>query len=123
MDKKPALDVGMSQDQSLDFEDSSTLDDLSGESELLRARLVAAFGDDELLFLDPPSLDTAIVGVAERIGMTPVVVYDRAKLVQAFEAMGMNEEEADEWVSFNVEGAYVGERTPLILLTTNFLFG
>lgn len=81
----------------------------------LRERLVDACDDDELLFLDPPSLDVAIVGLAQRIGLEPVVVYDRHKLVQAFMAEGMSEEDADEWVSFNVEGAYVGERTPLIL--------
>lgn len=82
---------------------------------LIRDRLAEAYGDDEMLFLDPPSLDHAIVGIAQRINFGPVVVYDRQKLVEAFMAEGMDEEEADEWVSFNVEGAYVGERTPLIL--------
>ncbi|KWT98463.1 hypothetical protein CHC07_05350 [Variovorax sp. B4] len=72
-----------------------------------------------MLFLDPPSLDKAIVGVAERINLGPVVVYDRNKLVQAFAEEGMTEEEADEWVSFNVEGAFVGERTPLILCSVD----
>ncbi len=81
----------------------------------LRDQLVEAYGDDELLFLDPPSLDVAIVGIAQRINFGPVVVYDRDKLVAAFAEDGMSLEEADEWVSFNVEGAYVGERTPVIL--------
>jgi hypothetical protein len=27
---------------------------------------------------------------------------------------GMTEEEALEWISFNVEGAYVGDATPVI---------
>jgi hypothetical protein len=93
----------------------------SAEPELIRDRLAAAYDDDEMLFLDPPSLDTAIVGVAERINFGPVVVYDRSKLVQAFVQEGMTEEEADEWVSFNVEGAYVGERTPLILCSVAHL--
>lgn len=92
-----------------------------GESELLRDRLVEAYEDDEMLFLDPPSLDVAIIGIAERINFGPVVVYDRVKLVQAFMAEGMDEEDAEEWVSFNVEGAYVGDRTPIILCSVGQL--
>lgn len=89
----------------------------------LREQLVDAHGDDELLFLDPPTLDVAIVGVADRLGMPGVVVYDRRKLVEAFMAEGMSLEDADEWVCVNVEGAYVGERTPLILQSISELNG
>lgn len=81
----------------------------------IRYRISDGCSNEELLFLDPPSLDVAIVGVAQRIGFGPVVVYDRAKLVQVFVQQGMSEEDADEWVSFNVEGAFMGEGTPLIL--------
>ena len=81
----------------------------------LRERLAEAYDDDELLFLDPPSLDKAIVGIAQRLGLGPVVVYDRDRLLQAFIDEGMSDEDAEEWVGTNVEGAYVGERTPLIL--------
>lgn len=56
----------------------------------------------------------AIVGVAERLGLGPTVVYDRSKLIKAFIDDGMDEEEAEEWVSFNIDGAYIGEKTPLL---------
>jgi hypothetical protein len=59
-------------------------------------------------------LDHAIIGTASRCGMEPVLVYDYEKLVAAFVAMGMEEDEAAEWISFNIEGAYVGPETPLI---------
>ncbi len=87
---------------------------LAGGNPQLRDRLVDA-GDDEMLFLEPPSLDQAIVGIAQRINFGPVVVYERDKLVEALVQDGMTEEAAAEWVCVNVEGAYVGERTPLIL--------
>jgi hypothetical protein len=82
----------------------------------LRERLGERAGEDhELIFLDPPDLDVAIVGLAERLNFGPVVVYDRNKLHGAFMGMGMDEDEAHEWISFNIEGAYIGEATPLIL--------
>jgi hypothetical protein len=42
-------------------------------------------------------------------------VYERNALVQVFIDQGMSEEDADEWVSFNIEGAYIGPHTPLIV--------
>jgi hypothetical protein len=41
-------------------------------------------------------------------------VYDGDKMVEHFMEQGMTEEEAHEWIDFNVEGAYVGESTPII---------
>lgn len=58
----------------------------------------------------------AIVGIAYDIKDSVYrVVYDRVKLVSVFVGQGMSEEEADEWVSFNVEGAYMGPGTPIIV--------
>jgi len=59
--------------------------------------------------------DDAIVGVAERCGQPALLVYDRAKLVQCFVAQGATWEDAEEWVGYNIEGAWVGPHTPLIL--------
>ena len=59
--------------------------------------------------------DSAIVGVADRCGDEPLVVYDYDKLVESFVSEGMSPEEAGEWVEFNIVGAFVGPRTPLIL--------
>ena len=57
--------------------------------------------------------DDAIIGVAKRKD-TPVLVYEREKLLMCFMGMGMNEQQADEWVSFNIDGAWLGENTPLM---------
>lgn len=63
-------------------------------------------------------LDDAKVGVSD-VWMTDGTkvqraVYSGDKMVQVFMAQGMNEGEAIEWISFNVEGAYVGEATPIV---------
>lgn len=60
------------------------------------------------------NLDDAIVGIAERDGLA-VAVYGYDRMVAAFVAReGWTEEEAVEWVDFNIVGAYVGPGTPLI---------
>lgn len=59
--------------------------------------------------------DDAVVGVAIRCGSEPVVVYDRERIISICMTDGMTREEAEEWVSFNIEGAFVGELTPWIM--------
>lgn len=41
-------------------------------------------------------------------------IYDGEKVLQCFMDDGMTEDEAREWIDFNVEGAYVGEDTPIV---------
>lgn len=73
------------------------------------------FGDD-LLFLDPPAqFDSCIVGVVERCGLGPVVLYDTDKVIAALVAEGMSEEDALDHFGFNILGAYVGDKTPMFL--------
>lgn len=74
-------------------------------------------GDEyEMVVWEPrEDLNCAIVGIGRRCGQDDVLVYDRRKLIQAFMDQGMTSEEASEWISFNIEGAYVGETTPIIM--------
>ena len=65
-----------------------------------------------LLFAD--GFDDAIIGVAERIGMEPVVAYSVGAILQIL-AQDMTEDEAVEYFEFNILGAYVGERTPVFI--------
>ena len=76
---------------------------------------IADMYGDELLFIDPEKFDKCIIGIASRCGMQTSVVYDREELIKAYMDEGMSEEEALEYIAFNVEGAYVGETTPLIM--------
>ena len=74
---------------------------------------------EEAIVWEPADYDAAIIGVAARCGMEPVVVYDFEKLIEI--TMGLSDgatyEEALEHVTFNITGAYVGERTPMALYT------
>ena len=44
-----------------------------------------------------------------------VLVYDGNKIVEKLVLEGMTQEEAFEFVEFNIEGAYMGEETPIIV--------
>lgn len=73
---------------------------------------IAEINPDALL-LEPADLDKAIVGMVERCGSSPVVLYSTPKLRRAFMRQGMTREEAQEWMDLNVLGAYLGEGTPM----------
>jgi hypothetical protein len=69
-----------------------------------------------LLYLSEREFDAAIVGVADRIGMDAVVVYDTTKIIDILcERDGMDRDEAAEYYEFNIAGAYVGNRTPMFI--------
>ena len=69
-----------------------------------------------LLYLSEREFDAAIVGVADRIGMEAVVVYDTTKIIDILcEHHGMDREEATEHYEYNIAGAYVGDRTPMFI--------
>jgi hypothetical protein len=59
--------------------------------------------------------DAAVIGYISRCGQVPMVVYEWNRLVRVFQKQGMSHEEAEEWVAFNCECAWVGNGTPGIL--------
>jgi hypothetical protein len=71
--------------------------------------------EDYIVYND---LAPAYLGSVYRCGMSgPCAVYDYQLLVQLFvERDGMTEEDAIEYIDFNIMGAYVGERTPFLLI-------
>lgn len=77
----------------------------------IREELSEEFGD--LLFAD--GFDDAILGVAERIGMEPVVAYSTPKIIEIL-LRDMTEDEANDYFEFNILGAYMGERTPVFIV-------
>lgn len=62
-------------------------------------------------------LEPALVGIARRCGQPSVAVYDYELCVNALMAGGMTNEEAVEWIEFNVVGGWPGENTPVMLDT------
>ena len=57
--------------------------------------------------------DKAIMGIVERFGMNPVVLYNKNKCINIMiKRDGMTEEEAIEFYYYNIVGAYMGDYTP-----------
>lgn len=58
----------------------------------------------------------AFVGCACRIGLDiPVAVYDYDKISKILVSGGINADDVDEYIEFNILGAWVGDGTPIIL--------
>jgi hypothetical protein len=76
---------------------------------------------DDLAELDPDLLladgwDAQILGTAHSPGRPLLVVYDGDAIVNVMiNRDGMSPEEAEEYFSFNIEGAWMGERTPVFV--------
>lgn len=71
------------------------------------ARDEGTYDDTGLVLLEPPGLDVALLGVWHDDAGNPRAVYSWGLLVGHFVTLGATEEDADEWVSFNVEGLRV----------------
>ena len=57
--------------------------------------------------------DDAIMGIVERYGMNPVVLYNKNKCLKILQKRdGMTESEALDFYYYNIVGAYMGEHTP-----------
>jgi len=67
--------------------------------------------DENILLAD--GYEEAFVGIARQFNQA-FAVYDRAKCIDIL-AKDMSYDEAEEYFSFNVEGAYVGENTPAFI--------
>ena len=64
--------------------------------------------------------DNAILGPAliwGSEGRTEVLVYDAEIIRENLMKDGMDSDEAREFIEYNIEGAYVGENTPIITWT------
>jgi hypothetical protein len=79
---------------------------------------------DDISEINPDALlcdgfDEAIIGMAERINLGPVVAYDVQKIIEIMvERDGMTYEEAYEFYDFNIVGSWMGDFTP-VFITTN----
>tara|TARA_R100000005_G_scaffold96176_2_gene81209 strand:- start:2747 stop:3037 length:291 start_codon:yes stop_codon:yes gene_type:complete len=88
--------------------------DPQSRKENVRANGKLGVVDDELLKWN--GFDDAILGVGSRCGMEDVLVYSKKKMAYILrDKEDMNVEEAIEYLDFNVLGAYIGERTPIVV--------
>lgn len=80
-------------------------------------RYCREIGEEEVLFAD--GFDEALIGTGRRINGSLIAIYDRNKCVEIL-SRDMSPEEAEEYFSFNVEGAWVGEATPMFIQTDGY---
>lgn len=67
--------------------------------------------DEEIVCAD--GFDDALLGYVTQFNRGPMALYDYDKCVKILmERDGMSDEEAIEFMEFNVTGAWVGDRTP-----------
>jgi hypothetical protein len=78
----------------------------------LKEKIIDILGEDENVLL-ADGFDDAFVGIGRQFGR-PIAVYNRSKCIDILQE-DMSEEEAEEYFQFNVEGAWVGENTPIFL--------
>ena len=68
-------------------------------------------GYPDVLIAD--GFDKAIMGIVERSGMNPVVLYNKNKCIDIMvKRDGMTESEAIEFYYYNIVGAHMGDNTP-----------
>jgi len=78
----------------------------------LRDRLAEEFG--ELLLAD--GFDHCLIGTCYTPGPGTRAVYDTELIIRSLvDRDGLTYEEAEEHFSFNIEGGYHGEQTPIFL--------
>lgn len=74
---------------------------------------IREFNPDALLC---DGFDDAIIGMAERINLGPVVAYSVEKIIKILiDRDEMSMEEAYEYYSFNIVGSWMGEFTPIFV--------
>ena len=74
--------------------------------------------EDKLLKITGEKYDKAISGIAsvwQGNQRVETLIYSGQKLMEIFMEEGMTDEEAIEWISFNIEGGYHGPATPIIM--------
>jgi hypothetical protein len=78
----------------------------------LKEKIIDILGEGKN-FLLADGFDDAFVGIGRQFGR-PIAVYNRSKCIDIL-TENMSHEEAEEYFQFNVEGAWVGENTPIFL--------
>ena len=84
---------------------------------MTRERLQEALENmgENVLLMD--NFDEACIGFSQRINEPLLAVYSWELMMKVcVERDGMTYEEADEYISYNCIGAWVGEQTPIIVM-------
>jgi hypothetical protein len=73
-----------------------------------------SYEDEEIMLMD--GFEEAFIGLSKRCGQPTLATYSFIKMMEILvERDDMTWEEADEYIMYNCEGAWMGELTPIIL--------
>jgi hypothetical protein len=76
---------------------------------------------EEIADINPEALlcdgfDEAIIGIAERINLGPIVAYSVEKILDILiQRDGMTYGEAQEYFDYNILGSWMGDNTPIFI--------
>jgi hypothetical protein len=65
---------------------------------------------EDIQFLKADGFDDAVIGID---GRTDRLIYSTAKVIEILIKEGMTREDALDHFYFNIEGSYMGEKTPI----------
>lgn len=71
-------------------------------------KIIEQYPDEEILSAD--GFDDAVIGIEEK---TMRLIYSKKKCIETLVQEGLSLEDAYEHFSYNVEGSWVGDKTPI----------
>jgi hypothetical protein len=78
--------------------------------------------DEEIMLMD--GFEEAFIGFSRRCGQPTLATYSFNKMLQVLtDRDGMDVLEAEEYISYNCAGAWMGELTPVILYECEEYYG
>lgn len=91
---------------------------------LNRPAIQKALEDMDMTLLLMDNFDEAFMGYTTRINEPDVAVYDYDKMISVcMNRDDMTYDDAEEFIEFNCQGAWVGEQTPYIMRRLEALNG
>ena len=92
----------------------TVIDDPSNPNGNVLSHVLESYPDTPFQVME--GFNDCVIGVLERFGMEPVLVYDKEQVIQELmDQSTMTRQEAMEWYEVNQLGSWVGDLTPAFL--------
>jgi len=89
---------------------------------ITRTDIDTALRDADMSLLLMDGFDDAFIGYTTRMNQPDCAVYDYDKMITTLMFRdSMSAEEAEEYIEYNCQGAWVGEQTPYIVRGLRYL--
>jgi|TARA_B100001939_G_C16412234_1_gene392857 hypothetical protein len=78
----------------------------------LSKKIHEEYPDMEILLAD--GFDDAFIGIGQQFSKF-MAVYDKSKCIEILTDQGLSPDDAQEYMDYNVYGAYMGDNTPVFI--------